>query len=86
VTEKIREKVQPVLEKYKSEIGEDIVNQVNEELEKIRSEIGDDEWFEREGRPGLSRRLFEQVALSGDEFVEFLTLPAYEELLRLEAA
>jgi hypothetical protein len=24
------------------------------------------------------------VALSGEEFVEFLTLPAYEELLKLE--
>jgi malate synthase len=54
------------------------------ELEKIRTEIGDDEWFEREGRPDLSRALFERVALSGDEFVEFLTLPAYEELLKLE--
>jgi malate synthase len=53
------------------------------ELEKIRSEIGDDEWFETEGRPDLSRSLFERVALS-DGFVEFLTLPAYEELLRLE--
>ena len=48
-------------------------------------EIGDDEWFEREGRPDLSRELFEQVALSGDDrFVEFLTLPAYEELLKIE--
>jgi malate synthase len=54
------------------------------ELEKIREEIGDDEWFEREGRPDLSRSLFERVALSGDEFVEFLTLPAYDELLKLE--
>ncbi len=53
------------------------------ELEKIRSEIGDDEWFEREGRPELSKELFERVALS-DDFVEFLTLPAYEELLLLE--
>jgi malate synthase len=53
------------------------------ELERIRSEIGDDEWFEKEGRPELSRSLFERVALS-DEFVEFLTLPAYEELLGLE--
>jgi malate synthase len=53
------------------------------ELEKIRKEIGDDEWFENEGRPDLSRSLFEQVALS-DEFVEFLTLPAYEELQKLE--
>jgi malate synthase len=53
------------------------------ELEKIRTEIGDDEWFEREGRPQLSKELFERVALS-DDFIEFLTLPAYEELLRLE--
>jgi malate synthase len=53
------------------------------ELEKIRGEIGDDEWFEKEGRPDLSRSLFERVALS-DEFVEFLTLPAYEELQKLE--
>jgi malate synthase len=53
------------------------------ELERIRSEIGDDEWFEKEGRPDLSRSLFERVALS-DDFVEFLTLPAYEELRRLE--
>ena len=53
------------------------------ELEKIRSEIGDDEWFEREGRPKLSKELFERVALT-DEFIEFLTLPAYEELQRLE--
>ena len=53
------------------------------ELEKIREEIGDDDWFEKEGRPDLSRSLFERVALS-DDFVEFLTLPAYEELLKLE--
>jgi malate synthase len=55
-----------------------------EELEKIRGEIGDDDWFYSQGRPDLSRSLFEQVALSGEEFVEFLTLPAYEELLKLE--
>ncbi len=51
------------------------------ELEKIREEIGDDDWFYAEGRPDLSRELFEGVALS-DEFVEFLTLPAYEKLER----
>jgi malate synthase len=63
----------------------DLVRQLEaDELERIRNEIGDDEWFEREGRPELSRSLFERVALSGDEFVEFLTLPAYEELLKLE--
>ena len=50
------------------------------ELERIRSEIGDDEWFEREGRPRESRELFESVALTGEDFVEFLTLPAYERL------
>jgi malate synthase len=63
----------------------DLVRSLEEsELERIRGEIGDDEWFEKEGRPDLSRSLFERVALSGDEFVEFLTLPAYEELLKLE--
>ncbi len=50
-----------------------------EELERVRSEIGDDEWFEREGRPGLSRELFEQVALA-DSYEDFLTIPAYERL------
>ncbi len=32
-----------------------------------------------EGRPDQSRALFEQVALA-DEFIEFLTIPAYEQL------
>jgi malate synthase len=49
------------------------------ELERIRGEIGDDDWFYSEGRPDLSQELFEGVALS-DDFVEFLTLPAYERL------
>jgi malate synthase len=53
------------------------------ELERIRDEVGNDEWFQTQGRPGESRALFEQVALA-DEFVEFLTLPAYEKLLELE--
>jgi malate synthase len=66
------------------QITPDFVRELEEsELEKIRAEIGDDEWFEREGRPDLSRSLFERVALSED-FIEFLTLPAYEELLQLE--
>jgi malate synthase len=55
-----------------------------DELERIRGEIADDDWFETQGRPDLSRSLFERVALSGNDFVEFLTLPAYEELLKLE--
>jgi len=50
-----------------------------EELETIRKEIADEEWFQREGRPDLSRELFERVALS-DRFEEFLTLPALEKL------
>jgi malate synthase len=63
----------------------DLVRELSvEELEKIRAEIGDDRWFEEQGRPGLSRSVFEQVALSGDEFAEFLTQPAYDELLKLE--
>jgi malate synthase len=49
-----------------------------EELEKIREQVGD-EFFFSEGRPDESRELFDQVALS-DEFVDFLTLPAYERL------
>jgi malate synthase len=48
------------------------------ELEKIRAEVGD-EFFYGEGRPAESRELFEAVALAED-FVEFLTLPAYERL------
>ena len=49
-----------------------------EELEKIREQVGD-EFFYGQGRPELSRRLFEQVALSS-EFIEFLTIPAYEHM------
>jgi malate synthase len=56
----------------------------DEELERIRAEIGNDEWYYTQGRPDESRALFEEVALS-DEFVEFLTLPAYEKLLALES-
>jgi malate synthase len=62
------------------EVTPELVRELEtEELEKIGEEIGDDEWFEKEGRPDLSRQLFEEVALA-DEFVEFLTLPAYEHL------
>jgi malate synthase len=61
-------------------VDRDLVRRLEgEELYRIRSEIGDDEWFEREGRPALSRELFEQVALAPD-YAEFLTIPAYERL------
>jgi malate synthase len=46
-----------------------------EEMAKIRAEVGDEVW--EEGRPEATKRIFEQVAL-GEEFPEFLTLPAYE--------
>ena len=52
---------------------------VRANYERIRSEVGDDDWFEREGRPVLSRELFEQVALA-DDYADFLTVPAYEQL------
>jgi malate synthase len=58
----------------------ELVRELEEsELGKIREEIGDDDWFYSEGRPDVSRELFEQVALA-DDFPEFLTLPAYEKL------
>jgi malate synthase len=61
-------------------ITPELVRELEEsELERIRGEIGDDDWFYREGRPDESRSLFEQVALS-DDFIEFLTIPAYERL------
>jgi malate synthase len=49
-----------------------------EELDKIRRQVGDD-FFYTKGRPDESRALFEQVALSS-EFIEFLTIPAYDYL------
>jgi malate synthase len=51
---------------------------ITDELDKIRQQVGD-EFFYSQGRPDQSRALFEQVALS-DEFIEFLTIPAYEQL------
>jgi malate synthase len=66
-------------------ITPDLVRRLeDEELERIRAEIGDDEWFEREGRPKLAKRLFEQMAIA-DELADFLTLPAYEAVLKIEA-
>jgi malate synthase len=50
---------------------------IDEELEKIREAVGDEVFAKN--RPEEARALFEQVAL-GDDFVEFLTLPAYEYL------
>jgi malate synthase len=44
-------------------------------MERIRAEVGDETW--EAGRPGETRRVFEEVAL-GDEFPGFLTEVAYE--------
>jgi malate synthase len=54
---------------------ERVLEVLDEEMAKIRAEVGDEVW--EKGRPEETRRVFEQVAL-GDEFEEFLTLPAYE--------
>ena len=48
---------------------------LDEETAKIRDEVGEEVW--QKGRPDETRRVFEQVAL-GEDFPEFLTLPAYE--------
>jgi malate synthase len=49
----------------------------DEELDKIKETVGTERY--EAGRYDEARELFEQVALA-DEFVEFLTLPAYERL------
>jgi malate synthase len=54
----------------------DQVRQVlQEEMDKIHADVGDDVW--EKGRPDETREIFERVSL-GEEFPEFLTLPAYE--------
>ncbi len=59
-----------------TEVTTDLVRKlIGDELDGIRAALGDEQ-YDR-GRFGDARRLFEHVALS-DEFVEFLTLPAYE--------
>jgi malate synthase len=50
---------------------------LDEEMARIRADVGDEVW--EKGRPDETRAVFERVAL-GDDFPEFLTLPAYEYL------
>ncbi len=58
------------------EITAELVRRIeDEELAKVREAVGADLYAQ--GRYDEAKRLFEQVALS-DDFVEFLTLPAYE--------
>lgn len=48
---------------------------LDEETARIQAQVGDQTW--EAGRPGETRQVFEQVALSPD-LPEFLTVPAYE--------
>jgi len=48
---------------------------IEEELATIRAAVGEQAYSE--GRWHQARSVFEQVALA-DDFVDFLTLPAYE--------
>jgi malate synthase len=52
-----------------------VLEVLEEEMARIRADVGDEVW--EKGRPDETRAVFEQVAL-GEEFPEFLTLPAYE--------
>ena len=59
-----------------TKVSEDMVRKVeDEELDRIRQAIGHDEYAN--GRFDDARGVFERVAL-GDDFVEFLTIPAYQ--------
>jgi malate synthase len=57
-------------------IDADLVRRIeDDELAKLRQTYGDELYGS--GRFEEARRVFEQVALA-DDFVEFLTLPAYD--------
>jgi malate synthase len=57
-------------------IDRELVRRIeDEELAKIRQRYGEDVY--RSGRFEEARQIFDQVALA-DDFVEFLTLPAYD--------
>ncbi|HEY8694014.1 MAG TPA: malate synthase A, partial [Chloroflexota bacterium] len=59
-------------------VSRDLVQEtIQEELARLRQQIGDQAWAGR--RFEEASELFEQVALS-EEFVDFLTLPAYERI------
>jgi malate synthase len=61
--------------------GELVAQRVDEEYARVRSEVGAAR-FDR-GHFPEARRLFEQVATS-DELQEFLTIPAYDTLVRIK--
>ena len=53
-----------------------------QELERIRTLVGPDRFAS--GKFGLAAKLYDQLITAG-QFTEFLTLPAYDELLKLES-
>ena len=58
--------------------SKDQVRQIlDEEMAKIREDVGEETW--QKGRPDETKEIFERVSL-GDEFPDFLTLPAYDYL------
>src|SRR6202042_3658351 len=60
------------------QVSVELVRKVADEVTaEIRTEIGDDAY--EAGRWAEAREIFEAVALS-DDFVDFLTLPAYDRL------
>jgi malate synthase len=56
---------------------EHVAQVLDEEMAKIRESVGDETW--EKGRPDDTKAVFEAVAL-GEDFPDFLTLPAYEYL------
>jgi len=59
-------------------VTEGLVREIeNEELDKLRRQFGPEAWAE--GRFEEARDIFDRVALS-DQFVDFLTVPAYDHL------
>ena len=50
-----------------------------EELARVRRELGEADW--KSGQYEQAARLFEEIT-SSDDYVEFLTLPGYEQLTR----
>jgi malate synthase len=59
-------------------VTQDLVKEIlNEELEQIKAKVGESAFLT--GKYTLAAELFAQIA-TGKEFVEFLTLPAYEYL------
>lgn len=58
---------------------ERVAEVLKEEMHRIREQVGEEVW--RKGRPEDTQAVFERVTLA-DDFPEFLTLPAYDVLVR----